>query len=143
MDDVIWAFEKVYENVTEAVEIYRELAERLPERYRPDLATSLGALGRVHHEEGDEAAAREAFWEGILTLENLFIEHPQSHAGLMARLLGAYNEACQEAGVEPDAARLQAIGETIGRLQAEEQRAEAESEDSQDEVPTEDSSEDE
>jgi CHAT domain-containing protein/Tfp pilus assembly protein PilF len=50
---------------TEALEIRRELAEAMPDTYRPDLAATLSGLGNVLSNVGELAAARDAFQESL------------------------------------------------------------------------------
>ena len=82
----------------EAVGHYRELVQKNPDAFRPDLARSLGTYGWVLMglERYDEAA--DAFGEGIRLLAPFYQRLPRVFEELMSFLIQFYNEACRAAG---------------------------------------------
>lgn len=89
--------EEALEATEQAVQSYRQLAERNPDAFLPDLARSLGALGSIHHAE-DPAGAADVYKEGIRLLTPYFTQLPKAFAPLMASLVQAYARACEEGG---------------------------------------------
>ena len=80
MDDGAGALEAI----RKAVEIRRRLTAASPARYAPDLARSLGALGRHLREAREIREAKDAFREGADLVRPHAEEFPEGPA---ARLL--------------------------------------------------------
>ncbi|MBI1381439.1 MAG: tetratricopeptide repeat protein [Planctomycetaceae bacterium] len=88
--------------VQDAVRLRRRLAVSRPERYEPLLAESLGAMGSIWRGL-DPGAAAASFQEGLRVLLPHLRRTPLAFAGLATSLGRHSMDACQEAGIEPDA----------------------------------------
>ncbi|MFQ5401810.1 MAG: hypothetical protein ACE5E7_19710, partial [Anaerolineae bacterium] len=97
----------------EAVEIRRRLAQRNPDAFLPDLATSLGAHGSVLRGLERYAEAVESFGDGVRVLTPFFLRLSQAFTGLMGALVSEYLNACQAAGQEPDGELLGPVLELL------------------------------
>jgi hypothetical protein len=72
---------------------------------------SLGSYGRILQAmELHEEAAR-AFKEGLQHLVPFYRDLPQAFTGLAKGLVQSYLQACEKAGLEPDAALLSQFAE--------------------------------
>jgi len=90
----------------ESVAIRRKLAASNPQAFLPDLAMSLGSFGSILQAmELHEEAAR-AFAEGLHHLAPFYRDLPLAHSRVGKGLVQVYLQACQKAGLEPDAALL-------------------------------------
>ena len=85
----------------EAVAIYRELAAERPDAFLPDLARSLGTLGLIL-QDGDPAAARDAFHEGCTMVLPFCLKLPKAFIDLTDFLIKQYISACDSADTPPD-----------------------------------------
>ncbi len=81
------------EAIRAAVEIYRRLAPASPARYEPDLARSLGALGRHLREAREIREAKDAFREGADLVRPHAEEFPEGPA---TRLLADLEDALRD-----------------------------------------------
>jgi hypothetical protein len=72
-----------------ASDIFRRLAKQNPIVSEPDVAHCLGTLGRICL-RGNPRQASNYFRQGINTLRQLFLDHPNVFAGLMTVLQQGY-----------------------------------------------------
>ena len=84
------------------MDIRRRLAEKNPEAFLPDLASSLGAYGTILRSLDRHAEAAQAFGEGLQKIAPFYRKMPQAFGGLAIALLRGYLQACNVAGQEPD-----------------------------------------
>jgi len=90
-------------SIEEAVKHYRELVAANREAFLPDLALSNGTWGKVLLAAGDSRGAVAKFAEGIRLITPFAHDLPQAHFPLALRLSRAYVQACETAGVAPEA----------------------------------------
>jgi|Deesub1362A_J573_1020465.scaffolds.fasta_scaffold07112_2 tetratricopeptide (TPR) repeat protein len=90
------------EATREAVDLYRELVKKNPDRFLPDLARSLGAHGYALLGAGRAPEAAEAFREGLGALIPHARRLPRAFGPLLDFLLQSYRRACEAAGRAPD-----------------------------------------
>jgi tetratricopeptide (TPR) repeat protein len=102
----------------EATDIYRRLAAARPDAFLPDLALSLNNLGARLSELGRREEALTAAQEATVTLAPFFLKLPAAYGQWMTVMARQYLKACEDLGVEPDAALLMPIVETFQKLQA-------------------------
>jgi hypothetical protein len=76
----------------EALQTYRELAQKNPETYRPDVAATLNNLRVLDSDQGRMEEARKEFAEALQTYREL------AQAGVRRTLLQA-GKCCNFAGV--------------------------------------------
>jgi len=96
-------------SIEEAVEHYRELVRGNRDAFLPNLVTSYSTWGLIL--DGQEGI--EKFAEGLQLITPFAQKLPQAHLPLAVNLRQTYIQACQKAGVEPDAALLQPIAELM------------------------------
>ncbi len=77
---------KAFENV---LMIYRQLAEKNPEIYLPDVATTLNNIGNLHRTENRMAEARIAFEEALRIRRKLTEKNPDTYQPYMANSLNS------------------------------------------------------
>lgn len=94
------------EDAQEASDLYRKLAASNPQAFLPDLATSLGSYGSILQAMELHEEAIRAFKEGLQHLVPFYRDLPQAFTGPAKGLVQAYLQACEKAGLEPDAALL-------------------------------------
>ena len=90
----------------EASDLYRKLAASNPQAFLPNLATSLGSYGSILQDLERDARAAQAFAEGLQHLAPFYRDLPQAFTGPAKGLVQGYRQACQKAGLVPDAALL-------------------------------------
>ena len=95
----------------EAVDIRRKLAASNPQAFLPNLAMSLRSYGRVLQAMEHDREAAQAFVEGLHHLAPFYQELPQAYSSLGMGLVQDYLQACQKAGLEPDAVLLSQFAE--------------------------------
>jgi tetratricopeptide (TPR) repeat protein len=93
----------------EAVDLYRALARTRPDAFRPDLARSLGVLGYCMTALGQNVESAKAFHEGMSVLLPHLVKSPSVFGELARDLTDDYSDACDAAGIEPDAQLLAAM----------------------------------
>jgi tetratricopeptide (TPR) repeat protein len=74
-----------------ALKIRRELAQKNPDTYLPDLADTLTALGVLHREQKQIEEARQAFQEALMIYQRFAARNPgqfHSKVTLVERILG-------------------------------------------------------
>ena len=98
-----------------AAAIRERLAGQNPDAFEPDLARSLGTLGRIWQEESPSRAV-SAFKRGVETLRRLFLRDPRTFARLMADLVKDYMQACGSLGEKLDAGLLAPIVQALEKL---------------------------
>jgi len=114
--------EEALDAAREAVGIYRGLAERRPDAFEPDLATSLAVLHLCHKAMAQHSKAWAAIGEAMGLLSPVFQKLPEAFAPLMARIVQCYVEASREAGEAPDMEALAPILATLERLKRQEEQ---------------------
>ena len=62
----------------EALQTYRELAQKNPETYRPYVATTLNNLGDLDRDQGRMEEARKEFAGGVRNLRKLRSKKPRA-----------------------------------------------------------------
>jgi hypothetical protein len=97
----------------ESVNIYRRLAQTLPDAFLPDLARSLGALSKVLTAAGRHGDAATTTHEGLMTIAPFLEKHGDAVGGLARALVQNYLSACKKAGTERDLALLERIGRAL------------------------------
>jgi tetratricopeptide (TPR) repeat protein len=100
----------------EAARIYQRLAQTRPDAFLPDLAVSFGARGSILQKMGRHFEAAESFAQGIRSLAPLFQRTPTAFSRLIATLCAEYLRAVQLASLQPDAALLAPVQETLQRV---------------------------
>ncbi|MBI2888093.1 MAG: tetratricopeptide repeat protein, partial [Chloroflexi bacterium] len=103
----------------EAVGLYRELAARQPEAFRPDLAMSLNTLANRLSELGRREEALAPAQEAVAALAPHFLALPPAFAPWMRSMVGTYLGVCRALGREPDAALLGPALEALEGLAGE------------------------
>ncbi|MGV9774253.1 tetratricopeptide repeat protein, partial [Streptosporangium sp. NPDC003464] len=93
--------------------IYRELAEAYPDRYRPDLATSLSNLGVRFSALGHPAEALPMTQEAVAIRRELAEAYPDRYRPDLATSLTNLGITFLELGRPTEAARIQ---EEVKRL---------------------------
>ena len=86
----------------EAMEVYRKLAQKTPDRYLPDLAMSLNNLGNCYSEQGDHDAALRVTEEAMQIRRKLAEKSPDRYLPDLARSLGVLGRVKMHS--EPQAA---------------------------------------
>ena len=64
---------------TEALKIYRDLAKKYPEVYRPYVATTLNNLGILHRNNNDYKEALDCYTEALKTYRDLAKKKPEAY----------------------------------------------------------------
>lgn len=85
----------------EALKINRELAGQNWAAYAPDLASCLGAHGRMQEASGRMPEAVMSFAEGIRTLTPHLQQLPSAYAMIMGTLTREYLRLADAAGIPP------------------------------------------
>jgi tetratricopeptide (TPR) repeat protein len=86
LSDLGWR-EEALDAIQDAVDIYRGLAESLPEAFRPNLATSLGARGNALKGLGRMDEARASYAEGLEIVTPTADRYPDGPPGQIRDLL--------------------------------------------------------
>ncbi len=102
----------------EAVAHYRELAAARPEAFRPDLATSLGAMSQILSQENDFEGARDAAREGISLVVPMAMQLPQAFEQLVMKLARAYLEHSEQGKLDSEPEILAQLGAFFEKLKA-------------------------
>lgn len=97
--------EEAVAQAEDAVRIYRQLVQRRPDAFLPDLARALAVRGQIIAEDRPDEAMG-AFEEAIRVLTPFFSQLPEAYAALMEAIRGLYAGAAQAGGVAPDATLL-------------------------------------
>ncbi|MEV0619341.1 tetratricopeptide repeat protein, partial [Nonomuraea sp. NPDC050404] len=97
----------------EAVAILRELAAAYPDRYRPDLATSLTNLGNRFLELGRPADALPVAEEAVAILRELAMAYPDRYRPDLATSLTNLGVTFAELGRPAEAEEMQRGAEQI------------------------------
>ena len=71
----------------EALELYRELAEKNPETYNPDVAMTLNNLGNLYSDTGKPREAEEAYDEALGIRRELAEKNPETYNPDLAAIL--------------------------------------------------------
>lgn len=100
------------------MEIRRALAADRPDAFRPNLATSFGAMGSILRASDEHAGARDAFAEGLATLTPILMAYPQGAAPLAVNLLRDYLQSCEAATTDPNSELLEPIIEILHQIGA-------------------------
>ena len=95
-----------------AAEIYERLAKQNPDAFEPDLASSLGTLGRIWEKDNSREAIN-CFRRGVDALTRLFLADRRTFAPLMATLVKEYLQLCELTGTEADPDLLAPIMEAF------------------------------
>jgi tetratricopeptide (TPR) repeat protein len=101
----------------EATDLFRELAAKAPDAYRPDLAMALNNLAIRLSEVGQREAALAAAKEAVQTLAPHFLALPQAYASWMQTMARNYLERCEEAETELDVELLGPLVEALQQMQ--------------------------
>jgi serine/threonine protein kinase/Tfp pilus assembly protein PilF len=93
-DDIEWMnsldprrLEEAHKEFTEALEIYRELADKSPEAYRPDVAKTLNNLAILDSRQGRMEEARQEFAEALQIFRELTRKSQEIYWPLVATTL--------------------------------------------------------
>src|SRR5262249_20194051 len=93
-DDVEWMIsldprrlEEAHKGFTEALEIYRELAAKNPESYRPEVAKTLNNLAILDSRQGRLKEARQEFAEALQIYRELTRKNQEIYVHLVATTL--------------------------------------------------------
>ena len=70
--------EEARKELREALQIRRELAQKNPETYRPDVAETLNNLGILDRDQGRMEEARKEFAEALQIRRELALKNPRS-----------------------------------------------------------------
>ncbi|HYO54468.1 tetratricopeptide repeat protein [Archangium sp.] len=106
--------EEALEATREAVEVYRALAERTPDAFRPDLAGSLNNLGAMLSELGRREEALEATREAVELRRPLAERNPNAFRPDLAGSLNNLGAILSELGRREEA--LAAVNEALDSL---------------------------
>ncbi len=101
----------------EAADLYRELAAKAPDAYRPALAGSLATLANCFEENGQIEEAFERNREAIENYAPFFLAQPRAFVHWMVPMCQLYIGRCEKLGREPDMELLGPIVEVLQRLQ--------------------------
>jgi len=99
--------------INAAVDIYRELAHRNPDAFRPDLAVSLGAQAQILEAGDRQQDALRAIGEALAILKPLFLASPQAFAQWAGMMLQDYTRLCEATQTDPDGAFIGPIVEVL------------------------------
>ncbi len=102
--------------IEEAVKIRRELADKRPDAFRPDLASSLNNMSAFLSALGRHEEALAASEETVSLLKPYFLRLPLAFAQNMQIVLRVYIEACQKLSREPDTKLLEPIAAVFEKL---------------------------
>jgi len=105
-------YKEALEPTREAVGIYRELAEKNPDRFLPDLATSLNNLGGILYELGQREKALETIEEAVEIRRELAEKNPDRFLPDLAASLNNLGGILYELGQREKA--LETIEEAVG-----------------------------
>ena len=105
----------------ESVSIYRQLAQRRPDAFLPDLARSLAVRGGILAEVRP-GEALESLAEAMSILTPFFSQLPRAYAPLMKDARDSYLSTAQSAGVAPDSAILDPVTAIFEKLNSPEQK---------------------
>ena len=92
------------EATREAAHLFGALAVRRPEAFLAELARTLGVRGAALRGAGRAQDAADAFCEGVIRLEPVFLAYPDGSRGLMGGLANEYISAMRALGLAPDEA---------------------------------------
>jgi hypothetical protein len=97
----------------EATDIYRELAAKAPDAYRPDLALSLSVLAdRLEElERVEEAVVSDE--EAVRAITEPLMERPQAWTERALTIAREYIRRCEKLGREPDMDLLGPIAQVL------------------------------
>ena len=79
--------EEARKELGEALQIRRELAQKNPETYLPDVAMTLINLGLVHRGQNRMEEARKAYEEALKTYRELALKNPETYLPSVALTL--------------------------------------------------------
>ena len=79
LDSVQGRMEEAGKEFAEALQIYRELAQKSPETYRPYVATMLNNLGVLDSDQGRMEEARKEFAEALQIRRELAQKNPETY----------------------------------------------------------------
>ncbi len=102
--------EEAFKATEEAVEIYRELAQKNPDSFRPDLAMALTGLGAHLYTLDRYEEALEATREAVEIYRELADKNPQAYEPDLSRSLGVLGTVLLGLGRPGEAAREFAEG---------------------------------
>jgi tetratricopeptide (TPR) repeat protein len=105
-------YDEGLERIAETVTLYATLAEAQPTVFARDLAWALGVRGSILHAADRHPESVEAFHEALATVGEQFHRLPQAFSFVRGQM-GGYLSACEAAGVEPDAALIDPMIETL------------------------------
>jgi tetratricopeptide (TPR) repeat protein len=94
--------EKALAAAQEAVDLRRDLARQRPDAFTPNLAGSPIVLARQCEQLLDAVKAHGLAHEAAKTLSPAFLQRPQVHLHLMAKILRDYVRLCEASQQEPD-----------------------------------------
>ena len=83
---------------TEALTIYRRLAQQHPAAFEPDVATTLNNLGNVLSDLGERDAARTAYTETLTIYRRLAQQHPAAFEPDVATTLNNLGDGAERPG---------------------------------------------
>jgi len=79
--------EEARKEFAEALQTYRELAQKNPETYQPDVALTLNNLGILDRDQGRMEEARKEFAEALQTYRELAQKNPETYQPDVVRTL--------------------------------------------------------
>ena len=97
------SFSKAEKEYSEALEIYRKLAESTPEAYLPDVAKTLNNLGALHYTTSKHGDAEKEYGEALEIRRKLAETSPEAYLPDVAKTLNNLGNLHSDTGQHGDA----------------------------------------